>query len=121
MPTSRVKQAVAAARARMCALSWQPAGLCICAEVQAALEVETPLICFQGALVKEVNGSQSTLLAEPLPEEPLSEVIALTEQRGWSSTSTARFHLPGSHAPPESFYERWFASRARRCRVSWRP
>jgi hydroxymethylpyrimidine pyrophosphatase-like HAD family hydrolase len=110
MPTPRVKQAVAAARSRgvyVVVATGRPYESA--RKFQAALEVETPLICFQGALVKETHGDQSTLLAAPLPEEPLSEVIALAEQRGWEFNlySQELIYLAHMHHP-ESFYERWF-------------
>jgi hypothetical protein len=113
MPTSRVKQAVAAARGRDVHVVVATGRPYVSArKFQAALEVETPLICFQGALVKEVNGDQSTLLAEPLPEDPLSEVIALAEQRGWDFNlySEEFIYLAHMHHS-ESFYERWFGLR----------
>jgi Cof subfamily protein (haloacid dehalogenase superfamily) len=110
MPTLHVRQAVAAAGARGVRVVVATGRPYISArKFQAALEVDTPLICFQGALVKEVIGDQSTLTAEPLPEEPLAEVIALVEQRGWEFNlySEDFIHLARMNHP-ESFYERWF-------------
>jgi Cof subfamily protein (haloacid dehalogenase superfamily) len=110
MPTPRVKEAVAAAQSRDVRVVVATGRPYVSArQFQAALEVESPLICFQGALVKEVKDDQSTLLAEPLPQEPLSEVIALVEQRGWEFNlySEEFIYLAHMHHP-ESFYERWF-------------
>jgi Cof subfamily protein (haloacid dehalogenase superfamily) len=110
MPTPRVRQAVAAAvdrGVRVVVATGRP--YVSARKFQAALELAAPLICFQGALVKEVIGDEQTLLAEPLPVEPLSEVFTLVEQRGWEFNlySEDFIYLPRmSH--PESFYERWF-------------
>jgi hypothetical protein len=109
-PTPRVREAVAAAverGVRVVVATGRP--YVSARKFQAALEVETPLICFQGALVKEVIGDEHSLLAEPLPLEPLAELFTLVEQRDWEFNlySEDFIYLPHmSH--PESFYERWF-------------
>jgi Cof subfamily protein (haloacid dehalogenase superfamily) len=110
MPTPPVKQAVAAAMdrgVRVVVATGRP--YVSARKFQAALELETPLICFQGALVKEADGDQSTLLARPLPEEPLAEVIELAGQRGWEFNlySEDFIYLADMHHPG-SFYELWF-------------
>jgi Cof subfamily protein (haloacid dehalogenase superfamily) len=110
MPTPRVKQAVADAAAlgvRVVVATGRP--YASARRFQAALDLETPLISFQGALVKEVGGARDTLLARPLPEEPLAEVIALVEQHDWEFNlySEEFIYLARLHHP-ESFYERWF-------------
>jgi Cof subfamily protein (haloacid dehalogenase superfamily) len=110
MPTPRVKQAVAAASARgvrVVVATGRP--YASARKFQAALELDTPLICYQGALVKEVLNEQHTLLTEPLPEEPLDEVIELVEQRGWEfNLYSEDFIYLAQMNHPESFYERWF-------------
>ena len=110
MPTPRVKQAVAAAEARgvrVVIATGRP--YASARKFQSAFEVDTPLICFQGALVKEVIGDEITLLAEPLPEEPLADVIALVEQRGWDfNLYSEDFIYLARQRHPETFYERWF-------------
>jgi Cof subfamily protein (haloacid dehalogenase superfamily) len=110
MPTLRVRQAVAAAEAmgvRVVIATGRP--FASARKFQAALEVDTPLICFQGALVREVIGDARTLLAEPLPEEPLAEVIALVERRGWEFNLYSEDYIYlACRNHPESFYERWF-------------
>jgi Cof subfamily protein (haloacid dehalogenase superfamily) len=110
MPTLRVRLAVAAAAARgvrVVVATGRP--FASARKFQAALEVDSPLICFQGALVREVIGDASTLLAEPLPEEPLAEVIALVERRGWEfNLYSEDFIYLACRNHPESFYERWF-------------
>jgi hypothetical protein len=110
MPTPPVKQAVAEAMDRGVRVVVATGRPCVSArKFQVALGLETPLICFQGALVKEVDGDQSTLLARPLPEEPLADVIELAGQRGWEFNlySEEFIYLAQMHHP-ESFYERWF-------------
>ena len=110
MPTPRVREAVAAAEARgvrIVIATGRPYSSA--RKYQAAFEVDSPLICFQGALVREVIGDRSTLLAEPLPQEPLADVIALVEQRGWEFNLYSEdfiYLARTNHA--ESFYERWF-------------
>jgi Cof subfamily protein (haloacid dehalogenase superfamily) len=109
-PTPRVVRAVAAAEARGVRVVVATGRPYVSArKFQAALELDTPLICFQGALVKEATGARDTLLAHPLPEEPLAEVIVLAEQRGWEFNlySEEFIYLAHMHHP-ESFYERWF-------------
>jgi Cof subfamily protein (haloacid dehalogenase superfamily) len=110
MPTPRVKQAVAAAGAHgvhVVVATGRP--FASARKFQAALELETPLICFQGALVKEVLGEQLTLLSEPLPEEPLAELLDLVEQRALEFNLYSEDFIYLAHMThPESFYERWF-------------
>jgi Cof subfamily protein (haloacid dehalogenase superfamily) len=110
MPTPRVVQAVAAAEARgvrIIVATGRP--YASARRFQAALDLDTPLICFQGALVKEVTGAGDTLAAHPLPEEPLAEVIALVEQQGWEfNLYSEEFIYLARMNHPESFYERWF-------------
>jgi Cof subfamily protein (haloacid dehalogenase superfamily) len=110
MPTPRVKKAVADAAARGVRVVVATGRPYVSArKFQAALDLETPLISFQGALVKEVSGARDTLLAQPLPEEPLAEVVALVERSGWEFNlySEEYIYLARLHHP-ESFYERWF-------------
>jgi hypothetical protein len=110
MPTPGVKQAVMAAvdrGVRVVVATGRPHRSA--RRFQAALELDTPLISFQGALVKEVDGNGSTLLSQPLPEAPLAQVIALTEQRGWEFNLYSEDYIYLAHMNhPESFYERWF-------------
>jgi Cof subfamily protein (haloacid dehalogenase superfamily) len=109
-PTPRVVQAVAAASTRgvrVVVATGRP--YMSARKFQAALGLDTPLICFQGALVKEVSGARDTLLAHPLPEEPLADVIALVERRGWEFNLYSEEFIYLAHMiHPESFYERWF-------------
>jgi Cof subfamily protein (haloacid dehalogenase superfamily) len=116
MPTPRVRAAVTAAQERgvhvvlatgrpyLSALRWA-----------AAFELQTPLICFQGALVKEQMGERATLMCEPLPLEPLPELIALAGERGWELTlyTEDAIYLARMSNPP-SFYDLWFGSPLRR-------
>ncbi len=110
MPTPRVKQAVAAASARgvrVVVATGRP--FASARKFQAALELETPLVCYQGALVKEVLDQQHTLLDQPLAEETLVEVIDLAQKRGWEFNLYSQdFIYLAQMNHPESFYERWF-------------
>jgi Cof subfamily protein (haloacid dehalogenase superfamily) len=110
MPTPGVKQAVAAAQTQgvhVVVATGRP--YASARKFQAALGLETPLICFQGALVKEVVDGQLTLLSEPLPEEPLAEVLDLVEQRALEfNLYSEDFIYLVRQTHSESFYERWF-------------
>jgi Cof subfamily protein (haloacid dehalogenase superfamily) len=110
MPTSRVKTAVAAAGRRGLRVVIATGRPYLSARrFQADLELQTPLICYQGALVREVVGEQHTLLAAPLPEEPLAEVLDLAARRGWElNLYSEDFIYLAQTNHPESFYERWF-------------
>lgn len=110
MPTPRVKGAVAAAVARGVRVVLATGRPYASARVfQSDFGLTSPVICFQGAVVRETVGDQATLLLRPLPEEPLAQVIRLVEERGleFNLYSEEAIYLPRlSH--PESFYERWF-------------
>jgi len=110
MPSSRVRDAVASARRRGVRVVIATGRPYVSARrFQAGLELQTPLICYQGALVREVVDEQHTLLAEPLPEEPLVAVLDLAERRGWElNLYSEDFIYLAQMNHPESFYERWF-------------
>ncbi len=75
----------------------------------AALGLRDPVICMQGAMVKELADSQSTLLCEPLPCEPLRELLAWAQARNLDLTLYGEDHfyyLDMRH--PQAFYDRWF-------------
>ncbi len=75
----------------------------------AALDLCTPLICFQGALIKECGGEARTLFSEGVPPAPFAEVIALAQARRLELniyTEDTIYHGPTIHAP--EFYDRWF-------------
>ena len=112
MPTPRVVQAVAAARERGAHVSLatgRPYGSA--SRYARAFGLDTPLICFQGALVKEMAGRCQTLFSEPVDEEPLREVIEMAEQRGLELTlySEASIYL-SRMSYPQAFYDLWFGA-----------
>ena len=75
----------------------------------AALGLCTPVICFQGALVKECGGAERTLFAEGVPEAPFAEVASLAQSRGLELniyTEDFIYHGPTVHSP--EFYDLWF-------------
>jgi len=116
MPTAAVQRAVA--RAQACGVQvvvatgrpYQSAR-----RYADALGVTAPVICFQGAVVKELGPAQATLWADPLPQEPLAELIAFAETRELDLTlySERAIYIAAMYRP-ESFYEQWFGLTLRR-------
>lgn len=79
------------------------------ARYAAALALTDPVICFQGAMVRELSGDREALLTEPLPVAPLRELLAFAEQRRLNLTlysEEALYHVFQHH--PRAFYDRWF-------------
>lgn len=116
MPTAAVQQAVAAAQARgvqVVVATGRPYNSA--RRYAAALGVTAPVICFQGAVVKELTGAQATLWADPLPEGPLAELITFAETRHLDLTlySERAIYIAVMYQP-ESFYEQWFGLTLRR-------
>lgn len=75
----------------------------------AALGLRDPVICMQGAMVKELADGRATLLCEPLPCEPLRDLLAWAEDRGLDLTIYGEdhfYHVDMRH--PQAFYDRWF-------------
>ncbi len=116
MPTPRVLAAIAAAQARgVYVVVATGRGYHSASKYGAILGLTTPLVCFQGALVKERTGEQATLLVEPLPREPLTELVELAETRGLELNLYGEECLYLSHtSQPLSFYELWFGMPIRR-------
>lgn len=116
LPNPRVRAAVAEAQARGFHVILATGRPYLSAERYAeAFDLWSPLVCFQGALVKEMAGTRETLFSEPMPPEPLSEVIALAEQQvlpgghGVELTIYSEERIYYSHTTrPEAFYELWF-------------
>ncbi len=110
LPAGRVRAAVAAAHAaglRLVLATGRP--YASASQYAAALGLTDPVICFQGAMVKELTGDRATLLVEPLPREPFREVLAFAEERRLDLTlysEEALYHV-FMHYPP-AFYDRWF-------------
>lgn len=116
LPNERVRAAVTEAQARGLHVVLATGRPYLSAERYAeAFDLRSPLICFQGALVKEMEGQRATLYSEPMPPEPLAEVIALAEAHALPGGRKAELTIYSeeriyySHtARPESFYNLWF-------------
>lgn len=110
LPTPRIRQAVAAAAAAGVHVIIATGRPYVSARrYGAALDLCTPLICFQGALVKECGGEERTLFAEAVPAAPFAEVVALAQTHRLELniyTEETIFHGPTRHAA--EFYDRWF-------------
>ncbi len=110
MPTPRVCRAVAAATAagvHVIVATGRP--YVSARRYGEALGLCTPLICFQGALIKECGGTARTLFAEAVPCEPFAEIVALAQARGLELniyTEEMIYHGPTAHSP--EFYDLWF-------------
>ncbi|PKO23218.1 MAG: Cof-type HAD-IIB family hydrolase [Chloroflexi bacterium HGW-Chloroflexi-1] len=114
--TPRVREAIAVAQARgvhVILATGRPYRSAI--QYGVDLGLSTPLICFQGALVKEVTGGAATLLAETVPPEPLAEVVALAQERQLDLTIYGEDTIYlSSMSRPRSFYDLWFGLSTRR-------
>ncbi|MGQ9491522.1 MAG: Cof-type HAD-IIB family hydrolase [Anaerolineae bacterium] len=110
LPSPRVRRAMAAA---------QSAGLHLvlatgrsypsASRYAAALGLRDPVICMQGAVVKELMDGQATLLREPLPQEPLRDLLAWAEAHSLDLTLYGEelfYYVHVRH--PQAFYDRWF-------------
>lgn len=74
-----------------------------------ALGLTAPVICFQGAMVRELMGERRTLFCEPVPAEPMHDVLALAEERCLDLNvygDDEMYYV--DHGRPTSFYDRWF-------------
>jgi Cof subfamily protein (haloacid dehalogenase superfamily) len=109
-PTPRVKEAIAAAVARGVHVVVATGRPYVSARrYAAALDLCTPVICFQGALVKECGGDERALFAEAVPEAPFAEVVAFAQARRVELniyTEDRIYHGPTAHSP--EFYDLWF-------------
>ena len=47
------------------------------------LGLKTPLLCYQGALIREVGDGATTLLLDALPQEAALAAVALARENGW--------------------------------------
>lgn len=110
LPSPRVRAAVAAALSAGVRLvlatgrSYPSAN-----RYAAALGLRDPVICMQGAMVKELADSRATLLCEPLPREPLRDLLAKAEELGLDLTLYGEDHFYYLDMRyPQAFYDRWF-------------
>jgi hypothetical protein len=109
-PTVRVCRAVAAARAKgVIAVLATGRPYESAARYAAALDLDAPVICFQGAMVRELTGEKRTLYVEPAPWDAMCEVLAMAEARNLELNIYGEECMYAtSHGRPAEFYERWF-------------
>jgi Cof subfamily protein (haloacid dehalogenase superfamily) len=73
----------------------------------AALQIDAPVVCYQGAQVKEPDGS--TLYESLLPREHLVPAIELCREGGWELSAYCEDEIyQTTWAYDRAFYERWF-------------
>lgn len=110
LPTERVRSAIAAARSRgVVAVLATGRPYTSAKRYAEALGLDTPVICFQGAMVRELADGQHTLFVEPTPAEAMAEIMALATERGLELLvydEDAIFGVDGARGTP--FYEHWF-------------
>lgn len=110
LPTERVCQAIAAAQARgviTVLATGRPYESA--ARYAAALRLDAPVICFQGAMVRELTGAQRVLYLEPAPADAMCEVLALAAERNLELNvydEEAMYVI--ERGRPVEFYDRWF-------------
>jgi Cof subfamily protein (haloacid dehalogenase superfamily) len=79
-------------------------------EYATALGVKGPLVCLQGALVKEQADGTETLMADCLPEEPLRDAIQFADERGLEFTLYTEDAIYVSHMySSREYYDLWFS------------
>lgn len=110
LPSPRVREAVAAAQAAGVRLVLATGRSYASASgYAAALGLHDPVICVQGAVVRDLTGDRSVLLTEPVPRESFREVLAFAEQRRLDLnlySEDALYHVHMHY--PQAFYDRWF-------------
>jgi Cof subfamily protein (haloacid dehalogenase superfamily) len=110
LPSGRVRAAVDAARAQGVHVVLATGRPFPSARRYAeALGLTEPVICFQGAMVRELAGAQQTLFCEPVPPGPMHEVLAMAEERRLDLNvyGDDEFYYV-DRGRPTSFYDRWF-------------
>jgi Cof subfamily protein (haloacid dehalogenase superfamily) len=110
LPTQAVCNAVTAARAAgVIAVLATGRPYESAARYAAALDLDAPVICFQGAMVRELSGEKRVLYVEPAPADAMCEVMALAEERNLELNIYGEdlMHVIDRGRPAE-FYERWF-------------
>jgi hypothetical protein len=110
LPTERVREAMAAARAKgVIAVLATGRPYESAARYAAALSLDAPVICFQGAMVRELTGEERILYVEPAPSDAMREVLALAAARDLELNVYGEdaMHIVDRGRPAE-FYERWF-------------
>lgn len=109
-PTERVCQAIHAARARgVIAVLATGRPYASAARYAAALGLDAPVICFQGAMVRELAGEKRVLYVEPAPSAAMCEVLAMADERNLElNVYDADVMFAMERGRPAEFYERWF-------------
>jgi Cof subfamily protein (haloacid dehalogenase superfamily) len=109
-PTAGVRRAVAGAEARgarVILATGRPYESAV--TYAASLGLHNPIICYQGALVKETVADCATLFTEPMPRAPLLDLLALAED--WDLDlnlySERALYYPRMRRSRE-FYDLWF-------------
>lgn len=110
LPTERVCRAIAAARARgVIAVLATGRPYESAARYAVALELDAPVICFQGAMVRELTGEKRVLYVEPAPADAMCEVLAMAEERNLElNVYDEEVMYVIQRGRPAEFYERWF-------------
>ena len=109
-PTERVCQAIAAARAKgVVAVLATGRPYDSAARYGEALGLDAPVICFQGAMVRELAGEKRVLYVEPAPADAMCEVLALADERDLELNIYGEDQMYIiQRGRPLEFYERWF-------------
>ena len=110
MPTPAVCEAVAAAErhgVQVVLATGRPYQSAL--TYAAALNLRSPVICYQGALVKEAGATAETLFAEAMPRAPLADLLSLAVQCDLDLNlySERAIYLPDMRHSQE-FYDLWF-------------
>lgn len=115
MPTERVLKALAGARdqgAILVLATGRP--YASAARYARALNLDAPVICFQGAVVREIQGEQRVLYEEPAPADAMCEILTLAEERSLElCIYDEDLMYVVDRGRPGSFFERWFGTEVR--------
>lgn len=110
LPSERVCRALDAARARgIVAVLATGRPYDSAARYAIAVGLDAPVICFQGAMVRELTGEKRVLFVEPAPSDAMCEVLAMAAERDLEMNvyDEEAMHVLRRGRPVE-FYERWF-------------
>lgn len=110
LPTPRVRDAITAARGAgviTVLATGRPYNSAF--RYAEALGLDAPVICYQGAMVREVTGAQRTLYVERAPADAMCEVLAMADERRLDLNVYGEDCMyVVQHERPLEFYERWF-------------
>jgi Cof subfamily protein (haloacid dehalogenase superfamily) len=110
LPTAGVRRAVADAEARgvrVVLATGRPYASAL--TYAASLGLHNPIICYQGALVKETCDQCATLFSEPMPRAPLMDLLAVAE--AWDldlNLYSERAIYFSQMRRSREFYDLWF-------------